>query len=63
VAFYVIGLNEKANSTETDGALETVRNIAVNLATYLGMQKSEWEKFCHHFLKDAAEEIIFREIK
>ncbi len=55
VAFYVIGLNEKANSTETGGALETIRNVAVNIATYLGMQKSEWEKFCHHFLEDAAE--------
>jgi hypothetical protein len=36
--------------------LETIRNVAVNIATYLGMQKSEWEKFCHHFLEDAAQE-------
>lgn len=56
VAFYIIGLNEKMNTNETGGALETVRNIAVNAATYLGMQKSEWEKFCHHFLEDAADE-------
>jgi hypothetical protein len=56
VAFYVIGLNEKQNTSETDSALETIRNVAVNAATYLGMQKSEWEKFCHHFLEDAAEE-------
>ncbi|MEO6588715.1 MAG: hypothetical protein ABIP06_05255 [Pyrinomonadaceae bacterium] len=54
VAFYVIGLNEKQNTTETSGALETIRNLAVNVATYLGTQKSEWEKFCHHFLEDAA---------
>lgn len=55
VAFCVIGLNEKANTSETSGALETIRNIAVNAGTYLGTQKSEWEKFCHHFLTDAAE--------
>ena len=30
VAFYVIGLHEKQNTTETGGALETVRNFAVN---------------------------------
>ena len=56
VAFYVIGLNEKANTSETGGALETIRNIAVNAGTYLGTQKSEWEIFCHHFLEDAAKE-------
>lgn len=56
VGFYVIGLNEKQNTSETKGVLETVRNVAVNLATYLGMQKSEWEKFCHHFLEDVADE-------
>ena len=54
VTFYVIGLNEKQNTSETGGALETVRNVAVNIGTYLGIQKSEWEKFCHHFLEDAA---------
>lgn len=56
VAFYVIGLNEKRNTTETGGALETVRNVLVNAATFLGTQKSEWEKFCHHFLADAAKQ-------
>lgn len=55
IAFYVIGLNEKANTNETGGAFEAVRNVAVNAATYLGIQKSEWEKFCHHFLEDAAD--------
>lgn len=57
VAFYVIGLNEKANTSETSGMLDTVRNAAINVATYFGMQKSEWEKFCHHFLADAADEV------
>lgn len=56
VGFYVIGLGEKMNTGETGGALETVRNVAVNLGTYLGVQKSEWEKFCHHLLADAADE-------
>ncbi len=59
-AIYVIGLNEKENTTETDSTLETIRNAAVNVATYLGMQNSEWEKFCHHFLEDAAEQITSR---
>ena len=54
VGLYVIGLNEKMNSSETDGALETVRNAAVNLGSYLGLQRGEWEKFCHHFLEDVA---------
>jgi hypothetical protein len=55
IGLYVIGLNEKQNTTETGSALETIRNVAVNAATYLGIQNSEWEKFCHHFLEDAAE--------
>ena len=54
VALYVIGLNEKMNADETGGTLETVRNAAVNLGSYLGMQRGEWEKFCHHFIEDAA---------
>lgn len=54
-ALYVIGLNEKQNTTETSGTLETIRNLAVNLSTYLGTQTSEWKKFCHHFLEDVAE--------
>lgn len=56
VAFYVIGLGEKMNTNETSGALETVRNAAVNFGTYLGIQSSEWGKFSDHFLADAAEE-------
>lgn len=56
VAFYVIGLKEKMNASETSGTLETVRNIAVNFGVYLGIQRSEWEKFSNHFLEDAAEE-------
>ncbi|MCD9189327.1 MAG: hypothetical protein LUM44_23120 [Pyrinomonadaceae bacterium] len=55
VGIYVIGLHEKMNSTETDNSLETIRNAAVNLGSYLGIQTSEWEKFCHHLLDDAAE--------
>ena len=55
VGLYVIGLGEKMNSAETDNSLETIRNAAVNLGSYLGIQTSEWEKFCHHLLDDAAE--------
>ena len=56
VAFYVIGLGEKMNTNETDGTLETVRNVAVNFGIYLGIQRSQWEKFSNHFLADAAED-------
>jgi hypothetical protein len=56
VSLSVIGLNEKQNTSETKNALETIRNVAVNLGVYLGMQKSEWEKFCRHLLEDAASE-------
>jgi hypothetical protein len=54
IGLYVIGLNEKMNSSDTEGTLETVRNAAVNLGAYLGVQRGEWEKFCHHFLEDVA---------
>lgn len=54
VWLYVIGLNEKMNARETDSSLETVRNAAVNLGAYLGVQRGEWEKFCHHFMNEAA---------
>lgn len=56
VGIYVIGLNEKMNSRETEGTLETVRNAAVNLGSYLGLQRGEWEKFCHHLMEDTAGE-------
>ena len=55
VGLYVVGLREKLNSRETGGALETVRNAAVNLGSYLGVQRGEWEKFCHHFIEDYAD--------
>jgi len=50
---FVIGLNEKLNTGETKNALEAARNVAVNLGSYLGVQRGEWEKFCHHLLEDA----------
>ncbi len=56
VALYVIGLDEKPNIGETSGTLETIRNIAVNVGTYLGIQKNEWEKFCADFIESAAAE-------
>jgi hypothetical protein len=56
VTLCVIGLNEKMNSEETSGALETARNAAVNLGSYLGVQRGEWEKFCHHFIDDVTKQ-------
>ncbi|HVE59434.1 MAG TPA: hypothetical protein VNB22_21670 [Pyrinomonadaceae bacterium] len=53
VALYVIGLNEKMNTAEAKNTLEAARNAAVNLGSYLGIQRGEWEKFCHHLLEDA----------
>jgi hypothetical protein len=51
VRIYVIGLNEKLNSDETSGIVETVRNAAVaNVGSYLGVQSGEWTKFCNSFL-------------
>lgn len=55
VKFYVIGLDEKRNTDETENALETVRNLAVNLSTYLGIQSGEWKRFAQGFLDNAME--------
>ena len=56
VALYVIGLNEKRNSKDAKGALETIHNAAVNVASYFGMQEMEWGKFCSNFLEDVSKE-------
>lgn len=52
VMFYVIGLNEKTNTQETDSLLEKARNFAAaNLGSYLGVQSAEWTKFAESFLE------------
>jgi hypothetical protein len=52
VSFYVIGLNERQNVSETDGVVETVRNAAAaNLSYFLGIQKGVWAEFCNNFLR------------
>ena len=52
VSFYVIGLDEKTNTNETENFIETVRNIAFsNIGCFLGIQKSEWKTFCENFLE------------
>ncbi len=56
IALYVIGLDEKSNTGETESAFETIRNVAVNIGTYLGVQKSEWEKFCRDLIESASAE-------
>lgn len=58
VSLYVIGLDEKLNTTETGGALQTARNVAVNFGSYLGIQNSEWEKFAAGMLECAAEQAV-----
>lgn len=50
--FYVIGLNEKTNTEDTSGVLETIRNVATaNIGCFLGIQKTQWETFCRNFLE------------
>jgi len=52
INFYVIGLDEKTNTEETSGILETIRNVATaNLGCFLGIQKTQWETFCKNFLE------------
>jgi len=54
INFYVIGLNEKTNTEDTSGVVETIRNFATaNLGSFLGIQKTQWETFCENFLKSA----------
>lgn len=53
INFYVIGLNEQTNTTETSGVLETARNLATaNIGYFLGIQKTQWETFCRNFLDE-----------
>ncbi len=57
VEMYVIGLNEVTNTEHTNHFLESARNLATaNLGHYLGIQISEWNKFCRDFIEtsDAA---------
>lgn len=52
IIFYVIGLNEKTNTQDTNGILETVRNFATSsIGHYFGIQKAQWKTFCENFLK------------
>ncbi len=52
INFYVIGVGERTNTEETDGLLETIRNVAAsNLGCLLGIQKSQWMTFCKNFLE------------
>ncbi len=52
INFYVIGLNEKTNTEDTSGILETARNFATaNIGSLLGIQKAQWETFCKNFLE------------
>ncbi len=52
--FYVIGLNEKQNTRETNGAVESLRNlVTANVAYYSGTQKKQWQTFCRNFLNSA----------
>ncbi|MEP7213114.1 MAG: hypothetical protein ABI791_08570 [Acidobacteriota bacterium] len=52
VNFYVIGLNERQNVSETESVVETVRNSAVaNVGYYTGSQKAIWAEFSKNFLR------------
>jgi hypothetical protein len=59
INFYVIGLNEKTNTEETNGILEIVRNLATaNIGCLLGIQKTQWETFCKNFLEGEKSEKV-----
>lgn len=52
INFYVIGLNERTNTEQTSGILESARNLATaNLGYFFGIQKTQWETFCRNFLE------------
>lgn len=52
VSLYVIGLNEKTNTKESENFIQIIRNVAVsNVGSYLGIQRSEWKTFAENFLK------------
>lgn len=51
VKFYIIGLNETQNTSDTKNSLETIRNfVTANVGFYLNIQKSQWDSFCRNFL-------------
>jgi hypothetical protein len=57
VRFYVIGLNEKSNTGETNNLLESARNFGVaNIGSYTGIQTAEWKTFCERFLEIESKE-------
>ena len=52
INFYVIGLDEKSNTENTGGILETVRNFATaNIGYFFGIQKAQWQTFCDNFIE------------
>jgi hypothetical protein len=52
VAFYVIGLNEKQNTQETENPVEAARNAVVaNVGYYSGLQNAVWKEFCRKMLR------------
>jgi hypothetical protein len=50
LSVYVIGVHEKANTSETGGVIESLRNVATASFGWLGFQKIEWKTFCENFL-------------
>ena len=57
IKFYIIGLDEKQNLSETANVLQTARNAFVNLGSHLGVQRSEWGKFTESFVNATFEKI------
>lgn len=52
VMFYVIGLDERQNTKDADGFVESARNAAVaNIGYYSGLQKAVWKDFATNFLR------------
>jgi len=58
ITIHVIGLNEKSNTADTSGIIETIRNVATaKVGQYLGIQKIQWKTFCENFLEDEKAEV------
>ena len=51
IKFSVIGINERTNIKDTNGIVESVRNLATaNIGSYFGIQNTQWQTFCDNFI-------------
>lgn len=51
VAIFVIGIGERANTSQASGYIEAARNLAANAGSYVGLQSAMWTEFCKNMLR------------